>query len=256
MLKKIGKYYFQKKGYFPVKINGKSFLGDPFHIGFWRTMNKGNFEPGYFKILNKFLNTNSVYCDIGSWIGPTVMYASGLCKQVYAFEPDKIAYPFLLQNIELNKLENVSTHNIAIASSNGQIKMASHGGNLGDSMSSMVNIENIKKSISVPAMKWQSWLEKNNPGKIDFLKMDIEGGEVEVLPTMINYLKTERPILHISTHGLYLSEISKREELEILFSSIKFYKTCLDENLKKVKIDNELLESCTNTFRSFLFLDE
>lgn len=256
MLKKIGKYYFQKKGHFPVTINGKKFLGDPFHIGFWRTLNKGNFEPEYFKILDKYLHKNSVYCDIGSWIGPTVIYASGMCKHVYAFEPDKIAYPFLLQNIELNKLVNVTTFNLAISNIDGNVKMASHGGNLGDSMSSMINIQNIKKSMSVPSKKWQTWLAENNPGKIDFMKMDIEGGEVELIPSMLEYLKTEKPILHLSTHGLYLNEISKREELEILFSSIRFYKTCLDENLKKVKIDNKLLESCTNTFRSFLFMDE
>lgn len=253
MLKKIGKYYFLKKGSFPVTMNGRIFLGDPFHIGFWHIVNKGGFEPEYFKILDKYLHNESVYCDIGSWIGPTVMYASRLCKKIYAFEPDKIAYPFLLQNISLNKLENVYTHNIAIGSADGIVKLASHGGNLGDSMSSMVNIKNIKESITVPAMKWQTWMIENNPEKIDFIKIDIEGGEVEVIPTMIDYLKSEKPILHLSVHGPYLGENSKKEKLNNLFSGLNFYKNCFDENLQKINIDDILVKSCENSFRSFLF---
>lgn len=256
MLKKIGKYYFQKKGHFPVTINGRKFLGDPFHIGFWRTLNKGNFEPEYFKILDKYLHKNSVYCDIGSWIGPTAIYAAGLCKHVYAFEPDTIAYPFLLKNIELNNLKNVTTYNLALGNIDGNVKMASHGGNLGDSMSSMVNIQNIKKSISVPSKKWQTWLNDNNPGKIDFIKMDIEGGEVEVIPSMLDYLSTEKPILHLSTHGTYLDKESKKEKLNQLFEGLKFYKNCFDENLNKVNIDIKFIESCSGSFRSFLFTNE
>ena len=45
LIKEIGKYYFRKKGHFPIIINGKKFLGDPFHIGFWRIVNKDDFEP-------------------------------------------------------------------------------------------------------------------------------------------------------------------------------------------------------------------
>ncbi|MEZ5198956.1 MAG: FkbM family methyltransferase, partial [Bacteroidales bacterium] len=182
IIKSAGKFYYKLKGFYPVVIDGQKFRCDPNHLGFWRLVNKGKFEPFFYQILKKYLNENSVYCDIGSWIGPTVLYASRLCKKVYCFEPDTIAYDFLLQNIGLNKLQNVNPFNLAIGLSDGTIKMASHGGNPGDSMTSMVNIDQYKNFLSADSLKWQTWLEKQKPGRIDFLKIDIEGGEFVLLP--------------------------------------------------------------------------
>jgi len=253
LLKQLGKYYYRRRGHYPVSINGRKFKGDPYHIGFWRIMNNGGFEPKYFKMLEQYLCSDSVYCDIGSWIGPTVMYAARFCKHVYAFEPDPVAYPFLLQNVQLNELTNVSSHNIAIAAETGTVKIASHGGNLGDSMTSMVNIPNGAESFTVPSFTWQSWLDKEMPGNIEFIKLDIEGGEIEVVPSMIYYLKRKKPVLHLSVHGPYLNEKHKRKELNRLFWSLEFYDKCFDENLNRIELDTKLIESCMDSFRSFLF---
>jgi len=255
LLKKIGKYYFQKKGYYPVTINDKSFKGDPFHIGFWRIVKKGGFEPEYFKILDQYLSKDSVYCDIGSWIGPTVMYASDLCKRVFAFEPDKIAYPYLLQNIELNDLQNVTTFNIAIGKTDGIIKMGSHGGKLGDSMTSMVNIETNPETIEVPVKKWDTWLRENNNPQIDFIKIDIEGGEFELVKDMINYLEKEKPILNVSLHPLYLKEEDRKKSIRKLFKLLDCYNSCYDANLNLISLDKLKVDMHVNGFYSYLFMD-
>ena len=120
MIRRLGKLYYRLKGHYPVTINDQRFKCDPYHPGFWRIVNKGGFEPNYFTVLDKYLSPDSVYCDIGSWIGPTIMYASRICKQVYCFEPDNIAYKFLEQNIRLNDLQNVNPYNLAIGKKNGK----------------------------------------------------------------------------------------------------------------------------------------
>lgn len=254
MIRRLGKIYYRLKGYYPVVINGQQFTCDPYHPGFWRIVNRGGFEPNYFNILDTFLNPTSVYCDIGSWIGPTAIYASQRCHQVFCLEPDKLAYKFLLQNIGLNKLQNIKSYNLAISIMNGTIKMASHGGNLGDSMTSMVNIDPDKESFQANCLTWESWLTEFNIPAIDFLKMDIEGGEFDLLVDMQTYLMEKKPIFHLSTHSLYLSEEDRKIKMEKLVEILQFYTKCYDENNREINFKEEALNNSIDRFRSFLFL--
>lgn len=254
MIRKLGKIYYRLKGYYPVKINDQRFKCDPFHPGFWRIVNKGGFEPEYFNILDKHLNSESIYCDIGSWIGPTAIYASRKCKQVFCIEPDLIAYKYLQQNIELNELQNVKPFNLAIATFDGKVEMASHGGNLGDSMTSMVNLDPGKESFEAKCKTWDSWfLAYNIPG-VNFLKMDIEGGEFELVPKMKKYLQDQKPIFHLSTHSLYLPENDRKIKMEKLIETLQFYTHCFDENHNPIIFNEKLITQSLDQFRSFLFL--
>jgi len=240
---------------YPVQINDQFFKGDPAHLFFWRIVNRGGFEPSFFEMLDQNLNKDSVYCDIGAWIGPTVLYASRICKQVYAFEPDGIAFRYLLKNIKANRIENILPLKTAISSENGSIKMASHGGKQGDSMSSMVNIDQIKKSFTANAITWQTFLEVHNPGKIDFIKMDIEGGEFIVIPGMIKFLENFKPYLHLSLHLAYLPEHERKEKLKSIFTNLSFYKNVLDENGQNFKPKDYFTKiSVKDGFRAFLFI--
>jgi len=254
MIRNLGKLYYRLNGYYPVAINDQNFKCDPYHLGFWRAVNRGGFEPNYFNILDTYLHPNSVYCDIGSWIGPTAIYASQKCQQVYCIEPDMLAYKFLLQNIELNNLQNVKPYNLAISLHNGTIKMASHGGNLGDSMTSMVNVDPEKESFKANCMKWESWLDKFQISAIDFLKMDIEGGEFELVPEIENYLKDQKPAFHLSTHCLYIPAEERKVRMEKLIETLKFYNRCYDESHQQVSFDTDIIKNCLDRFRSFLFL--
>lgn len=254
MIRRLGKLYYRLKGFYPVTINGRKFRGDPYHPGFWRIVNKGGFEPNYFKILDNYLTPKSVYCDIGSWIGPTAIYASQKCQQVFCLEPDLLAYKFLLQNIDLNNLQNVKPYNLAISRHNGTIKMASHGGNLGDSMTSMVNVDPEKESFQANCMTWESWLDKFKVPDIDFLKMDIEGGEFDVLIEMKGYLKKHLPVFHLSTHSLYLPEEDRKSKMGKLIEILQVYSQCYDENQQLIKFDENTVNNSLNQFRSFLFV--
>jgi FkbM family methyltransferase len=65
------------------------------------------------------LETGSVYWDIGASIGIyTVLTAKkvGPTGHIVAFEPEKSSYQRLLENIEHNRLANVSAHNLALGS--------------------------------------------------------------------------------------------------------------------------------------------
>jgi len=54
MIKSAGKLFYRLNGFYPVTIQKQRFRCDPHHIGFWRLVNKGKFEPYYYQILDKF----------------------------------------------------------------------------------------------------------------------------------------------------------------------------------------------------------
>lgn len=76
--------------------------------------------------------------DFGSWIGPTVLWASVLgAKHVYSFEPDPFAYAELSTNLKISGVANVSVHNACISPDGGSTQLFFRGGN---SISSTYNI--------------------------------------------------------------------------------------------------------------------
>jgi FkbM family methyltransferase len=55
---------------------------------FYRKLATGTWEPRTFEVLARHLDRETVYVDIGAWIGVTPFWASHLAKRVIAVEPD------------------------------------------------------------------------------------------------------------------------------------------------------------------------
>ena len=255
IVKTIDKACFRALGYYPTSINGLKFKLDPYHIGFWRTVAKGRWEPHAYTIMSKFLNVDSIYCDVGAWIGPTVIYAARICKQVICFEPDPIAYRYLRWNIELNDLFNVTSFNIALANRIAIRRMSSFGGDLGDSMTSLLNDNQANKGIDTLTLTWDVFIDISKIDKIDFLKIDIEGGEFELLPTLKDYLSLHKPIVYLSTHVPFLDVNLRKDKMQQIIEVMGIYKKCLNENLMLVDIDELNDEDAQNHFCSYIFMD-
>jgi len=141
VFKPIEKAYYRALGYYPTTIHDLEFRCDPYNAKFWKTVSQGRWEAHTYRILARFLSQDSVYCDIGAWIGPTAIFAARKCKQVFCFEPDILAYEHLLWNIRLNRLHNVIPFNLALTDNNGIRPMASFGGKLGDGMTSLLKTD-------------------------------------------------------------------------------------------------------------------
>lgn len=242
-------------GHYPTRIGGIPFKGDPVNYRFWRTTPKNEWEPYTLAILQKFLKPDSIYCDIGAWIGPTVLYASKLCKQVYCFEPDYNAYRYLLWNIELNKLDNVLPFNMALSDRNGVFRMAPFGKSLGDTTSSLLNAGK-PGSISVAAITLKTAQDIALPKQIDFLKIDIEGAEFALLPAIKEYLTAVRPIVYLSTHTPYLKATERPMRMRLLLEALDGYDICLDEVMNPIEPESLMEGEAINQFKSTLFLSK
>ena len=145
-----------------------------------------------YNIKNIFeVKNDAVVFDIGAFKGDTAYFFSKKCSnkaRIYAFEPDENNYKVLLKIKEKYKLNNVITKNILLLNSEKEI----------DFISMIENTPTIKKN----AITIDKFVEENNIEKIDYIKMDVEGAERNILEGSIKTIKKFKPFLAIAIyHG-------------------------------------------------------
>ncbi|WP_181881509.1 FkbM family methyltransferase [Helicobacter sp. MIT 99-5507] len=123
----------------------------------------------------KSKNKEPLIIDCGANVGVSVLYFKKLyenCK-IYAFEADKKIFQYLEQNIKNNNANNIELHNKAIWIDDNGIYFASDGADGGH-----IELDS-KNTQKIDSVALKNILLKHS--YIDFLKIDIEGAENEVL---------------------------------------------------------------------------
>ncbi len=197
------------------------------HEWFWPGFADGSWEPTTFQAFDKILAPDSTMLDIGAWIGPTALYAARRCKEVFAFEPDPTAFASLIQNLNLNKVENVTPYPVAVSTAFKAIPFGPKTG-YGDSMSSQIWA---KDDTKVAAISFTALLNELRP---DFVKIDIEGGEKFLFEG--NPFALHRPTLHLSLHTpSFLDDVKGFKEA--VMKGLERYDFFYDENLKPIELE-------------------
>ena len=145
-----------------------------------------------YNIKNIFeVKNDAVVFDIGAFKGDTAYFFSKKCSnkaRIYAFEPDENNYKILLKIKDKYKLNNVIASNILFSNLETEINFLS-------------------MDLNRPAIKMKSttidkFVEENNIEKIDYIKMDVEGAEKNILEGAIKTIKKFKPSLAIAIyHG-------------------------------------------------------
>lgn len=246
---------YRALGHYPTRLRGKRLRVDPNHWRFWRKAARGHWEPETLAIVEGELGPDMVFCDIGAWIGPITLVAARRCQRVYCFEPDTTAYAELLANLRLNRIENATPFNIALGAREGLRTLTSFGGMPGDSRTSFLAARDGASRVQALCLSWDHWLRLAQPERIDLVKIDIEGGEFELLPSMAAYLAERRPRLLLSTHAPYLAPSERAAAMDSLRDALATYRNCFDERRRPLRLDALRAPDATERFRTFYFTD-
>lgn len=236
------------------KNDVKILIEDEYSLN-WFSNFFNKWEKETFFILDHYKNKEGIYIDIGSWLGPTVLYSSKKYKKIISIEADPVALNMLKKNIVSNKLKNIEIVEKCLSNNSGKkIKFGSNG-KLGNSMSTMltsyqnidskrskwinekdefVEVETITLEKILSDLKWKE--------KISLIKIDIEGGEAIVIPALKNFLSIYRPPLYISLHHMFLP---KHEILKIINILSKIYENIyiIQDNIKIKKTKEEIINN-------------
>jgi FkbM family methyltransferase len=122
------------------------------------------------------IEAGDVVVEVGANVGEFTRMAAAIASRVYAFEPDPRCFACLQKNV--SEMPNVNVFPIALSDVVSELVfyLASE-----DADSSLIPPKVYSESISVPAMRLDKWMEEQGMDKIDFLKVEAEGAEMEVL---------------------------------------------------------------------------
>jgi len=140
-------------------------------------------EPAFMWVFRNELKPGMIFYDIGAnvgyqtLIGAEILNGSGF---VMAFEPDPRNAELLQMSITKNEYKNVSVHQVVVSDSCGEIVF-----NLSDAtnLSSVMKTKHSKEEIKVETIVLERSEHTQPP---NFIKMDVEGHEVEVIRGAIN----------------------------------------------------------------------
>lgn len=137
--------------------------------------------------------------DIGAYCGVTAYHLSKQVPQgkVYCFEPDPMNFSLLSRNIERHGLKNVTPVPCAISDKTGEASFLSEG-TLGSRLERHAPRMTLGGVQSVPTLTLADACVRY--GVPSFVKVDIEGTEIEMLAAATPFLKANRMEFAIDTN--------------------------------------------------------
>ena len=169
--------------------------------GFIQSINQGRSEPyprelGIVKrYLEMYPTCNNICIDIGGHIGTTSLPYSRLFNKVFAFEPNKKSYDFFIENIKINNIDNVTVYNKGVYNKNTNCNVIKHGENSG---CFYITECNNNEPNAVEVIKLDDITDNNS--NVDFLKIDTEGSELQILEGALNIITTFKPLIQVETN--------------------------------------------------------
>ncbi len=151
------------------------------------------FEPQESAWVKNYLKPGMTFVDVGANIGYFTLMAASLVKShgvVLAFEPSPYAFNRLDQTVKNNHLTQVKTVQSGLSDSTGAIKLfvPKLPGNHNSTM--IANDES--DAIEVPIQRLDDYLSANAITEIDFMKIDVEGFEPNVIRGAAKYLEARK----------------------------------------------------------------
>jgi FkbM family methyltransferase len=138
------------------------------------------YQPDDFEI-----KEHDTVIDIGAHIGTfSVQAAKSAYKgKIYSFEPFPENFSLLQQNLQLNKIENVTPYRTAISDCGGFAPLFISKDNSGGHslIKNAPAVRNSINSIRVETKALEQIVQENKIKHINFLKMDCEGSEYNIL---------------------------------------------------------------------------
>lgn len=184
------------------------------------------FTPAYIRL---FLPSNPIVIEAGAHCGSDTVTMSKTWPRghIYAFEADPRIYPTLQRSVYGRK--NISIYQLALGEEDGVgnfylSRNPFEPGLGGQSSMFKYNKENWKwphitiddEPVKVPVTTIDSFMNKMNLSKVDFIWLDLQGSEFQVLKASPNALKSAKVIK---------TEISMKEFYQgtVLFNDLKAF---------------------------------
>lgn len=142
--------------------------------------------------LAEFLRDGGVFFDIGANAGMYSLWIASLRNPAIrgeAFEPDPELCSLLKANLATNRIDTIRLNNCALGRTEGTVTLVAGAGNKGENRIESTPSTTASPGLVVAMTTLPAFLAAKKIARIDALKIDVEGHEVDVLEPLF----TETP---------------------------------------------------------------
>lgn len=184
------------------------------------------------EIFKENVHIGETVVDVGAHIGYYTLIAASIVGnkgKVYAFEPDPRNFQLLKKNVREFGCTNVVLINKAVSNINGDAILYLNNENSGDHR--VYNTGDKRRTIKITTITLDDYF-KDKKTKIDLIKMDIQGAEVQAMTGAVEILNKNKNIKLITE---LMPSMLKQSG-----SSIEKYLELLKENKFKISRIDEM----------------
>lgn len=194
---------------------------------------KGGFELSDRRFVLSYLKPGMNVVDAGANIGLYTVMASiltGPSGHVYAFEPGKKTFDRLQRNLRLNDCQNVIANNVALANTCGEMILRVDPNHpTFDAHCFVDSLDDAPEINSIDEIVKCQKLDNYNLGHIDFIKIDVEGGELAL------FEGAEQTLLDSPDVTLLLECTKHRKQVQDFMERLGFHSFLWDDQEHTLK---------------------
>jgi FkbM family methyltransferase len=153
-------------------------------------------EPLEFAFLDRFLESEMICIDVGANIGMYSLFMAKRTRQVIAFEPQAEAMFRFRDSINTNRLSNITTITKAVSKKSGKLALNFTGDDSAKTYTTTV-CESKETITLVDVISLDGYLKENHIKRLDYLKIDAEGAEQDILSGAQKTLIKYRPLAQV-----------------------------------------------------------
>jgi FkbM family methyltransferase len=198
----------------------------------------GTWEPFEIELVRRIVRPEQTFLDIGAHIGYYSLAAAramGCRGRVFSFEPSPVNFALLQENVRMNGLEDVvQPVHAALFREPSEIELYLAEHNSGDNRiypstpeeDTYVNghLSGARRVVKVPALKGDDFLTKQGVEKVDVIKLDVQGAEMDVLDGLTRTLESPEVVIFTEfwPYGLRRSGADPDDWLELMSKRLGF----------------------------------
>lgn len=209
-----------------ISFDSQVYYGNPVKSGIAKSiLHTGYWEYFTSQKLKNSISKSDHVVDVGAAGGYFTLLAAKRAYKVTCFEPIPIFKTQLDKNIKHNNYTNCTTHELALLNENTSHVLSQPG------VKSRIVVDNINSSdnqdcLTIRCVKFDDFHNETKLGKVDLIKIDIEGCELLALRGMISTLKTYKPKLLIELHPSLFEQFGYNLDDLLKFLHDLDYKIC------------------------------
>lgn len=225
----------------PIYINNRQFLIPV--IGKTGYSNVFTTEPWMIRLLEElFRFKKGSFIDVGVNIGQTLLKLRSVNEEVtyVGFEPNSSCVNYTSKLIQVSKIKNATLMPFGVSDQTGIGVLNFFDTGSTDSTASMIAEfrpeQKIERKVFIPLFEsfiFEKFLGQN---AIGFLKIDVEGAELEVLNSFVSIVKKNKPFILLEILPVYkktnIIRIERQAKIEALINEFEYciYRIIKNEN--------------------------